>query len=85
MHFNMWHDYEVRKKLSSLEEAKYEEEPEATTQNKVRSIIKRTKKRQAPGRDGITNRARKALPETGMRALMNITNAILRLRHFPER
>lgn len=82
---NMRHDQEVREKLADLDEAEDEEEPEATTLSEIRGIIKKTKKRKAPGPDGITNRALKALPEKGMRALVNITNAIMRLRHFPGR
>ncbi|KAF2879443.1 hypothetical protein ILUMI_26723 [Ignelater luminosus] len=50
----------------------------------VREHIKATQAKKAPGPDGITNRALKALPNKAIAALTGIINAMLRTRHFPR-
>lgn len=55
------------------------------TPDELRDIIRHLRNRKAPGPDLIHNTTLKRLPRKGVAALLNITNAILRLRHFPAR
>lgn len=57
---------------------------EPASAEEVRGLIRKTKLRKAPGPDGISNGALKALPGKAIAALTGIINASLRLRHFPR-
>jgi hypothetical protein len=57
--------------------------PRAITPGDTRKIIRRLKKRKAPGKDGIMNKMLKEMSRKCMMALTNIVNAIIRREHFP--
>lgn len=54
------------------------------TPEEVYKITSKANPRKAPGPDGITNTALRQLPKKAIVALCNITNACLRLGHYPE-
>lgn len=49
----------------------------------IRQIVRFLKHRKAPGIDGISNADLKQLPRRGLAWITAISNAVLRLRHFP--
>ena len=51
----------------------------------VKWIIRHLKNRKAPGPDGINNRVLKELPDSAVKVISTIINAILALKHFPPR
>jgi Reverse transcriptase (RNA-dependent DNA polymerase) len=53
--------------------------------DEIKQILRRLKKKKAPGPDGIPNLALKLLPQKGVAHLVAIANATLRLRHFPAK
>lgn len=55
-----------------------------TTPSEVRRVIKNRSNKKAPGPDGITNFALKALPHKSILAIVNLINSALRLRYFPK-
>lgn len=59
------------------------DEPTLTNKDEIQQIVRFLANRKAPGLDGITNETIKHLPEAGFNRLADITNAILRTRHFP--
>lgn len=62
-----------------------EEQPKMVTKEEIQDIIKYSNNRKAPGLDKISNAALKNLPEKGLKRITEITNAVLELRHFPEK
>lgn len=56
-----------------------------TTPEEVKEVLRSLKPRKAPGCDKIGNIVLKKLPRKGVAALVNIINAILRLRYFPAK
>lgn len=60
------------------------QEIEKIEKEEVISIIKQTKTRKAPGKDGITNKAIKMLPEEAMDEIIEIANSVLKFEKFPE-
>lgn len=61
-----------------------EEEIENVTTEDITKIISQLRKKKAPGIDGITNMALKFLTEEGHSRIADITNAIYKLRYFPQ-
>jgi Reverse transcriptase (RNA-dependent DNA polymerase) len=51
----------------------------------MKEILRRLKKKKAPGPDGIPNMALRLLPKKGIAHLVAIANASLRLRYFPAK
>lgn len=61
-----------------------DQEIRITTIEEIAEVVKKLKNRKAPGKDGIPNLALKHLPTEGLEEIVNITNAIFKLRHFPN-
>lgn len=59
------------------------ENPKPTTKDEIHQLISTLANRKAPGRDNITNEALKHLPPHTHERLADITNAIMRTRHYP--
>ena len=80
-------DYEWKEEVNSLlQEDKESLEPlRAASPKEILETVRMLKNRRAPGPDGILNMALKNLPNRGLAAMANITNAIMRLCHFPRR
>lgn len=57
---------------------------EPTTPEEVKKIIDNLNAHKAPGPDGICNKALKHLPKQSLCYITNLTNAIFRLRTFPN-
>lgn len=55
---------------------------EEMSEEDIQPIIKTTKERKAPGKDQITNLAIKNLPDTAIRRIVTITNAVLKYSYF---
>lgn len=56
-----------------------------TSPLEIRTLIKKTKVKTAPGNDGISNRALRHLPPLALVWLCTIINAALRFRYFPKK
>lgn len=56
-----------------------------TTAGEITEIVKNLDVKKAPGKDGITNQAIKQLPDSGIKAITEITNAIITYGHFPDK
>lgn len=61
------------------------EEPRRINTERVKNKIKLLKTKNAPGKDGILNRAIKLLPETAQSRITGIINGMLRTGYYPER
>lgn len=61
-----------------------EEQIGPTTPEEISQIIQKLNNKKAPGPDQITNKSLKQLPPKIIIAITSYTNAILRLKHFPE-
>ena len=78
------HEAEVMHTINDLDaQNPSNQTPMVITPRDTRTIVRRLKKRKAPGKDGITNKMLKEMPRKGMVALTNIINAIVRREYFP--
>lgn len=59
------------------------DDPKLTTTDEIQQIARALPNRKAPGQDKITNEAIKNLPTHTYERLADITNAIIKNRHFP--
>lgn len=75
----------IENRVADLLEEVPENPISPTSPAEICEVIKGLKARKAPGPDGITHKALKSLPDKAIVALVNITNAIFRLRTFPAR
>jgi endonuclease/exonuclease/phosphatase family metal-dependent hydrolase len=62
----------------------HQNKPKKYRPSQIRNLLKKLKKRKAPGPDEIPNEALSNLPDSAVKLLTNIINASLRLGYFPE-
>uniref|UniRef100_V5GNF3 Putative RNA-directed DNA polymerase from transposon X-element n=1 Tax=Anoplophora glabripennis TaxID=217634 RepID=V5GNF3_ANOGL len=79
------HADEVERRVRRYRRQPDRDDIRPATPEEVRDILRRLNPRKAPGCDQIGNRILRKLPHKGVMALLNIVNAILRLRRFPAR
>ena len=81
-----WEEEVLASVNSLLQENKESLEPlRATSPKEILKTVRILKNRRAPSSDGILNMALKNLPNRELAMMANITNAIMRLCHFPRR
>ncbi len=83
-HADLDHIANVNRKVNSILNSLSPNNIHFTTPAEVIRALKYRKNKTAPGPDGITNFALKALPQKGILALVNLINSALRLRYFPK-
>lgn len=79
-----WSD-DVERRVRRINRLPDDDEITPTSPEEVKEILRRLKIRKAPGCDNIGNIVLRKLPRKGVAALVNIINAILRFRYFPEK
>lgn len=70
---------------NNLEDGNEEAIITPTSPSEIRDIIRKLKKRKAPGPDNVSNRALKNLPIKALVYITTIINAIFSFQHFPSR
>ena len=67
------------------EDNEHLEPSRSASPKEILETVRIPKDRRVPGPDGILNTALKNLPTRGISSMVNLTNAITGLRHFPKR
>lgn len=75
----------VERRIRRLQRLPDEDNISPATPAEVKKILGQLKIRKAPGCDQIGNIVLRKLPRKGVAAMVNIINAILRLRYFPDK
>lgn len=83
-HADLDHIANVNRKINSILYHLPPTNTHFTTPAEVIRAINSRKNKKAPGPDGVTNFALKALPRKGILTIVNLINTALRLRYFPK-